>query len=221
MHGQDLLVRPVVAQISGSNASVEVWLPPLETGWVAWNDGLLYGAHHSSVVHASASLDQLPMYVRGGAVVPLLPAGALDATAAARGDAINWALFLGPVGTEMAKAGNTSRYLDDGDSTQYEGTSGAFATQTFSYTITGGNEIKATIAPAVATGGFVLQDTKVLHSIELRGRHAPSKATMAGVAMSCALTHEHSIARPLGTVVCVGPIRIPLTQAIDIVLRFD
>lgn len=223
MHGRDLLVRPVVEEVSGGNASVEVWLPPSETGWVAWSDGLFHGARPgaANTVQASAALNQLPMYVRGGAVIPLLPTGVLDATAAARGDAISWGLFLGAVGSEMATAGNASRYFDDGESTQYEGPGGAFATQAFSYTIYADHVIRATIAPAVSAGGFVLPSIKVLHSIEFRGRRAPSAATMDGVAMSCALSQEHSITRPLGTVVCKAPARYGLEQAAAVVLRFD
>ncbi len=219
MHGRDVLVRPVVAEISGTDAKIDVWLPPSETGWIAWNDGLFHDA--ANVVRASAALNQLPMYIRGGAVIPLLPMGTLDATAATRGDAINWGVFLGAVGTEIAKTGNTSRYFDDGDSTLYEGASGKFATQTFSYTISTDHEIRATIAPAVSTGGFVLPSAKVLHSIEFRGRHAPSVATMGGAAMSCTLSQEHSVTRPAGTVICEGPTRYGLAQSIDVVLRFD
>lgn len=223
MHGRDVLVRPVVAEMSGTNASVDVWLPPSETGWIAWSDGLSRGAHSgvANVVQASAALNQLPMYVRGGAVIPLLPTGSLDATAATWGDAMNWVLFLGAVGTEVAKAGNTSRYFDDGDSTSYEGANGKFATQTFSYTISTDHEVRASIAPAVSTGGFVLPRVKVLHSLEFRGRHVPRLATMGGVAMSCTLSQEHSITRPSGTVVCEGPTRYGLAQSVDIVLRFD
>ena len=42
-----------------------------------------------------------------------------------------------------------------------------------------------------------------------------------GVAMSCALSQEHSITRPLGTVVCKAPARYGLEQAAAVVLRFD
>lgn len=223
MHGPDVLVRPVVAEISGTNASLDVWLPPSSTGWIAWNDGLYHSTHRGSAkyVQASSALNQLPMYVRGGAVIPLLPTGTLDATAATRGDAINWALFLGAVGTEMAKTGKGIRYFDDGESTSYEGPNGKFGTQEFSFTILTDREIRATIAPAVSTGGFVLPSAKVLHSVEFRGRHMPSLATMEGVAMRCMPSQEHSITRPPGTVVCEGPTRYGLAQSVEIVLRFD
>ena len=113
MHGRDLLVRPVVAPLNASAGvaaapQLSVWLPPCRTGWVAWSDGgLLPGS--GAVVQVSSAWEQLPMFVRGGAVLPLLPRGSLDARTS---DAVNWALFLGG-----ATAGNGSRYLDGGDST--------------------------------------------------------------------------------------------------------
>ena len=116
MHGRDLLVRPVVAPLNASAGTVaaapqlSVWLPPCRTGWVAWSDGgLLQTSGSGALVRVSSAWDQLPMFVRGGAVLPLLPRGSLDARTS---DAVNWALFLGG-----ATAGNGSRYLDEGDST--------------------------------------------------------------------------------------------------------
>jgi hypothetical protein len=306
MHGSDILVRPVTApaQHVDSTASapqtVPVWLPPTPTGWVEWasSSGAIHGKPSASrgshrggggalTTQASATLGVLPMYVRAGSVIPLLPGGTLDATAVAHGDAINWAIFLGgAVGTMMhqscesamvvacqcgadqsdptqctACAGrhqgdlhsagctaadiesychrggrtscceavvcSSSRYWDAGDSTAYEGPNGAFAKQSFSYTLSKesggtGQVLNATIAAAAANGGFVLSPTRrVLHSIEVRGRRAPDVATMAGIDMSCSTVQaaQQSLARPAGTVVCTG-VRSRLDAAVEAVLRW-
>ena len=59
-----------------------------------------------------------------------------------------WAVFLGPAGAQSGPAaGNASRYFDGRDSTAYEGESGAFATQAFSFAAVG-NRMTAPIAAA-------------------------------------------------------------------------
>ena len=113
---------------------------------------------------------------------------------------------------------------------RYEGASGAFATQTLAYTVApdsgggagGGEELRATIGAARANGGFELPATQVLHSLELRGRPVPSSATMGGAAMRCSATSaaQASVARPAGTVVCGGPARHGLGEAVEVLLRF-
>ena len=145
-----------------------------------------------------------------------------DATDAALGDAVAWAVFLGPAGAPASpSAGNASRYFDGQDSTAYEGESGAFATQAFAFEAAE-NRLTATIAGAVASGGFALPATKVRHSIELRGRSAPDSATMGGAAMACrtVAASAHSLARPAGTVLCSGGAAVGLGEPVAVVLTW-
>ena len=82
MHGRDILVRPVAAEVAGGSPTVDVWLPPSPTGWVAWADAKYTSASAAgATVQAPAALGQLPMFVRGGSVIPLLPEGALVSAA--------------------------------------------------------------------------------------------------------------------------------------------
>lgn len=108
MFGDDMLVAPVVEPndaISGT-AMFEVWLPPGK--WVNWNTG----RHHEGpvVVPQVVPLDQIPIFVRAGAIIPT-------------------GRTKGPIGGEPvdplvlnvfpADAGETRVYEDDGLSSGY------------------------------------------------------------------------------------------------------
>ena len=258
MHGDSLLVRPITQSMEPGGGStrmatvpcrggqsapcISVWLPPSTIGWVYWGGGLggLYTGVPASGgdVVVEGGRGELPLFVRSGAVVPLLPVGSLDATAAgAKGTGINWALFTGAEGTAPMPpchncppskpncfpcppdTGSGTRYFDDGDSTAYEGKAGRYATQTFNFSLTKNpHRIKATIGAAVAVGGFTLPAShRVLHTVELRGRHAPNLATADGVEMNCTVVGWDptapgggkavpgaDLARPEGTTMCVA-----------------
>jgi hypothetical protein len=119
--------------------------------------------------------------------------------------------------------------MDDGDSTKYEGPNGAFATQTFSYTlletgVAGAAVMHATVSAAVSNGGFVLPKTQgVVHSIEVRGRRTPDSATFEGEEMVCITVQgsEHTLARPAGTVVCRAAMSIGLGEGAAAELRWN
>jgi alpha-glucosidase (family GH31 glycosyl hydrolase) len=188
MHGDDLLVRPVTEPHArdglrtmpcegGQKAPcISVWLPPSTAGWIYWG-GVLAGLYTGTPVTGGNALveageAQLPLFVKGGAVVPLLPRGALDATAAGvRGTAINWAVFTGALGTSPTPpchpcpptetncfpcpptTGRGTRCVDDGDSTAYEGAGGSYATQTLNYSLARNPQrVTATIGAVEAAG---------------------------------------------------------------------
>eukprot|EP00037_Helgoeca_nana_P024720 m.264950 g.264950 ORF g.264950 m.264950 type:complete len:588 (-) comp26734_c0_seq2:1837-3600(-) len=129
MVGDDVLVRPVVNPIAANATAgavdVAVWLPSVRgssaAGWVEWNSSVLHAG--GTTVTVAATLSDLPLFVRAGAVLPLLPADCLDVTDPT---ATIWTLFPG------AEAGGGSRYWDDGASTAYADTA-ASATQRLTY----------------------------------------------------------------------------------------
>ena len=104
MVGDDMLVRPVVTPIqtngSGGTVPVVVWLPPTTGGWVEWNSSRLVPAGVPSVT-VDAGLADLPVFVKSGAVLPLLPPTVRDVT---NTSATVWAVFGGAV------SGAGSRY---------------------------------------------------------------------------------------------------------------
>lgn len=71
MFGDDILVAPVTSPLSPDArlARVRLWLPPGE--WVEWFTGArLRGP---AVVERAFALDEIPVYVRAGAVIPMQP----------------------------------------------------------------------------------------------------------------------------------------------------
>lgn len=71
LFGDDMLVSPVSAAMSPDTllAARSVWLPPGE--WIEWATGKrLRGP---AVVKRSFSLDQIPVWIRAGAIVPMQP----------------------------------------------------------------------------------------------------------------------------------------------------
>jgi len=194
--GPDIVARPVVHPLPTSgNASLEIWLPAAATGWVGWIDGSRIapgGPTGGRLVTVVATIDTLPLFVRGGTVLPLLPPDTLDVT---RRDAAVWAIFPG------AKEGMATRYIDDGVSVKYEqDEDGAF--QNFSYSFSGnGDTMKCNIS---AVAGL----DAVLHTVELRGgRAAPTSVRFNGKAGNVAVISDagHTLARPRGTVVLSAP----------------
>jgi alpha-glucosidase len=69
--GNDMLVAPVTTPLSADSllAAKRVWLPPGE--WIEWCTGVkLTGPR---VVDRSFALDEIPVYVRSGAIIPMQP----------------------------------------------------------------------------------------------------------------------------------------------------
>jgi len=135
----DVLVSPVVAPAGGAPgavdaalalANVSTWLPP-GAQWYSATDGALRAAAPGgdAVVAAGAAVDEVPAFVRAGAVLPFLPLDFAPSLVglAARG----WADALGFCVTPGAAAGAGAAYEDDGATTAYLG--GAFAWTTAAY----------------------------------------------------------------------------------------
>ena len=72
MFGDEMIAAPVVApadKISGL-ATEKIWLP--EGDWIEWPTGKHFDG--PATVERSFSIDQIPVYVRAGAIVPMQPA---------------------------------------------------------------------------------------------------------------------------------------------------
>ncbi len=71
MFGPDLLVSPVTSPMDSSTllAGRDVWLPPGE--WYEWDTGSRLAG--PAVVHRSFALDEIPVYARAGAIIPMAP----------------------------------------------------------------------------------------------------------------------------------------------------
>ncbi len=110
LFGDDLLVAPIIDREEGKEAARDVWLPP--GPWLdVWSGTIHEGPQ---MVSAKPALDQIPLFVRQGAIVATLPPvlGTAD---------VSWSqlnLFLVP----PAHAGVATRrfYWDDGISNAYK-----------------------------------------------------------------------------------------------------
>jgi alpha-glucosidase len=104
MLGADLLVAPIMAAGRSYRA---VYLP--EGWWMDWFDGRWYQGGQVMVAHAD--LARMPLYVRGGAVLPLAPSGA-QAVADGPCSHVAWYVFVPPACLQLELSGWL--YEDDG-----------------------------------------------------------------------------------------------------------
>jgi alpha-glucosidase (family GH31 glycosyl hydrolase) len=132
MFGPSILVAPLIA----GEKSRKVVLP--QGKWFDFYTGKLVG--EETTITASAPLDQIPLFVKDGGIVPLMPA------------VNNLRLAKGPVALEVrhygAKEGSYLLYDDDGESFDYE--QGISSRQELRAVRVGGKlqgEVGATVGP--------------------------------------------------------------------------
>lgn len=109
LFGDELLVAPVLRRrnrISG-RALTRVWIPPGE--WTHWFSGRTYRGPSEAIV--LSSLDELPLFVRGGGIVAAGPRRMTSATAPT--DPLILHIFPG-------ESGETRVYDDDGGTIGYQ-----------------------------------------------------------------------------------------------------
>ncbi len=112
MFGEHLLVAPVCEPINPHSglASTVVWIPPGE--WRHWFTGRVYsGPQHYPM---ATPLDEIPLFVRAGATIPLTPPAAQNTNAPL--DPLVLRVFAAPTSAEVV----TRLYEDDGLSRGYE-----------------------------------------------------------------------------------------------------
>ncbi len=115
MVGPHLLVSPVTSAGAGS------WSTYLPTGanWINWWDDTL--SPGGQTVNVATPLEQTPIFVRGGAIIPMAPASQYDGQAAL--DVLTLEMY--PVGQQSA----FTLYEDDGISWDY--LAGEYCTTTY------------------------------------------------------------------------------------------
>ena len=75
MLGQDLIVAPAAAPVAAASGTlnVSVWLPPTAY-WVDFRDASVPTVPGGNTVTREYGIAETPVWVRAGAVLPLLPA---------------------------------------------------------------------------------------------------------------------------------------------------
>ncbi len=116
MFGDDLLVAPVTQPMTDGVANVSIWLPP----------GRWYDANRGEVLNGGRTiardygLDEVPLFVRAGAAIPMNPSSVRKLQDADDGRVV---LRVAPGGR-----GQSRLYADAGDSEGYRSTAYAFTT---------------------------------------------------------------------------------------------
>lgn len=162
--GDDLLVSPVVAPMDSASllARQRLWLPPGD--WVEWSSGAqLRGPR---VLERGFALDELPVFVRAGAIIPLQPKA--ERSGELPIDPLILDVFPGD-------SGSTRVYEDAGDSPGYR--AGAYSFTPVAQRRAGGTTT-LTIAPV--EGSFPGMPRERGCQVRLRGSWPPARVTWNG-----------------------------------------
>eukprot|EP01062_Namystynia_karyoxenos_P027328 TRINITY_DN20_c0_g1_i1.p1 TRINITY_DN20_c0_g1~~TRINITY_DN20_c0_g1_i1.p1 ORF type:complete len:948 (+),score=348.52 TRINITY_DN20_c0_g1_i1:72-2846(+) len=180
MFGPDMLVAPVAAPGScvGVDASavlgepcglstMQVWLPPGQ--WFERDAGVL--RQGNTTISRSYALDEVPVFIRAGAVIPSIPLGTGAAAVGVAGrqfEALEFTVYPG------ADTGSCRVYEDDGES--YDYLKGAFAWTTANYTRQGGS----VLFNVATTGSYPSLPAQRPVTLRLQNAMPPSKVVVNG-----------------------------------------
>lgn len=168
--GDNILVAPVATAGAGPGrvSCQTVWLPPTDSGF--WYN-LLTGerAASSSNIVAAATIDEFPIFVRGGVPIPMQPYTARMGVNQV--EMLRVRCYPGREGQQ----GKSNLYEDDGVSTGYK--NGESATTSMEYEYSGST---ATISIGKAEGHFKGQPEKRGYFIELADVERPERVTVNG-----------------------------------------
>jgi len=149
-----------------------VWIPP--GTWVEWFSGLALSG--PQVVTRAYALTDIPVFVRAGAILPLVDFQDRPLTGVAKliPNTLTFRVFACPSCT-----GSTVVYEDDGDTTLYS-TNTSVAWTTVQFTATA-SEIDVSILPA--DGNFTGFPTQRNYRVKIQGTYNPSAVTFNGAAV--------------------------------------
>jgi hypothetical protein len=157
-----MLIRPVTTPSRDGFAAVKVWLPS-GNDWYEWSTGTLLKG--GQVIERSFSIDEYPIYVKAGAVIPMYDDHIqnLDKTPS------NLTIGIFPGTT-----GKFQLYEDNGNDKNY---GSEFATTTIETQKTGIEQV-VNIHPAV--GKYQAMPARRTFTVKLFGTQPPSKVLVNG-----------------------------------------
>jgi len=170
--GDDILVAPVVSP-SNSNTSLAtktIWIPP--GTWFDHNSGLVYTGEQN--ITLSYTLSQIPIFFRGGAIIPrvtIIPGDTLG-VAHRQYTNIKYTIYPG------ADQGQCDLYDDDGITWNYLSEGGfAWTSAVFSRDISSG---KFLFQVDPVEGKFEGQLLVKSYTVEILNSHPPTMVTING-----------------------------------------
>ncbi len=161
LFGDDILVAPVTAPGKEGYATVKVWLP--EGKWYEWQTGTMLDGGRT--VERTFALDEYPVYVRAGAILPMY--GDTVKNLNANDEEILLTLFPGG-------SGEFSLYEDNGDDKRY---AAEFA-RTHLKSVRNGNLLTVTVGKR--TGAYCGMPAERKFSVKVRASAAPASVTVDG-----------------------------------------
>lgn len=161
LFGDDILVAPVTAPGKEGYATVKVWLP--EGKWYEWQTGTMLDGGRT--VERTFALDEYPVYVRAGAILPMY--GDTVKNLNANDEEILLTLFPGG-------SGEFSLYEDNGDDKRY---AAEFA-RTHLKSVRDGNLLTVTVGKR--TGAYCGMPAERKFSVKVLASAAPVSVTVDG-----------------------------------------
>lgn len=161
LFGDDILVAPVTAPGKEGYATVQVWLP--EGKWYEWQTGTMLDG--GRIVERTFALDEYPVYVRAGAILPMY--GDTVKNLNANDEEILLTLFPGG-------SGEFSLYEDNGDDKRY---AAEFA-RTHLKSVRDGNLLTVTVGKR--TGDYRGMPAERKFSVKVLASAAPVSVTVDG-----------------------------------------
>lgn len=165
MFGDDMLIAPVTKAGTDGVAQMDIWLPP----------GRWYDANRSETISGGRSitrdylLNEIPVFVRAGAAIPMLPPSAQNLQ---QDDGGKLVVRVTPGG--MAR---TRLYEDAGDSEGYRGNEYAFTP-----IVASRDDRAAQVTIGAREGRFPGMATARAITVELPAAALPERVTVGGVA---------------------------------------
>ena len=161
LFGDDILVAPVTAPGKEGYATVQVWLP--EGKWYEWQTRTMLDGGRT--VERTFALDEYPVYVRAGAILPMY--GDTVKNLNANDEEILLTLFPGG-------SGEFSLYEDNGDDKRY---AAEFA-RTHLKSVRDGNLLTVTVGKR--TGDYRGMPAERKFSVKVLASAAPASVTVDG-----------------------------------------
>jgi alpha-glucosidase (family GH31 glycosyl hydrolase) len=175
MFGDDILVAPIGSPAVNGFSKIKVWLPQ-GNDWYEWHTGILLKG--GQVVEREFSLDEYPIYVKAGAIIPMY--GDVVRNLEENPDKIKVGIF--PGGNGQGKM-----YEDNGNDKDY---ANCYAYTTFKTETLNDQSLKVTIFPA--TGSFPGMKSKRNYEVTLYGSQMAVTITVNGKKINYDLTGDTS-----------------------------
>ncbi|MBN1183822.1 MAG: DUF5110 domain-containing protein [Bacteroidales bacterium] len=163
MFGDDILIIPVTAPENNNFSDIQVWLPE-GNDWYEWHTGTMF--HGGQILERKFLLNEYPVYVKAGAVIPMYP------------EIKNLQQDIAELIVKVFPGGNyqTKFYEDNGDNDGYK--KGEFAFTSFISEISPDGTKTVTVMPR--EGSFPGMNPARNYEIQLYGSVVPENVLVNG-----------------------------------------